>query len=162
MQAWLRRHPDLHPWIYRCSTSMQTRPLISYYRLAPLNSRLCGVRGIAYWVLTSVNGKKVTRRGREVWCVPDGHFDLSDPDILSMDGMLYWHPRKNVIPTKRFMALVKGLEDYALLDLLHQRHPGHPLVSDAVLLEMHQQGTLEAIHEWREKVIDALCAPTNP
>ena len=156
MSAWLQRHPDLHPWIYRCSMSAQTCPLLSYYRLAPLNARLCGVRGLAYWAMSSITGKRVERHGKMVQVTPDGFFDQADPEAQLFDGLTYWHPRKNIIPTKRLMALVEGLEDVAMIHLLEQKTPNHQLIQDKTLLELHQAESQAALNAWRQQMLDAL------
>jgi len=154
--AWLKRHPELHPWIYRCSMSAQTCPLLSYYRLGPLNARLCGVRGLAYWAMSSITGKRVERNGKMVTVTPDGFFDQADPEAQLFDGLTYWHPRKNIIPTKRLMALVEGLEDVAMIHLLEQKTPGHDLIKDENLMELHETESQTALDAWREQMLNAL------
>lgn len=160
MQEWLKIHPELNTWIYRCSTSAQTWPLLSYYRFAPLNSRLVGAKGIAYWVLSSMIGNKAERNGKMVQTIPDSFFDQEEPDAKSFDGLCFYHPRKNVIPTKRFMALVEGLEDYAMIDMLQKKISSSSqyaeLISDAALLKLHETGNQETVDAWREKMLDAL------
>jgi hypothetical protein len=156
MSALLKRHKDLTPWTYRCTESMQGQAL-AYFRGGPLNALLCDMDGIAYWCLSTVNGKmRQPRNGKLVWVTPDGDFDPEDPETSNLDGMVYWHPRKNVVPTRRFMALVEGLEDVAMIHALRERNPEHPLVSDAALVELYNSESLEEYGAWRDKILETL------
>ncbi len=162
VQAWLKKHPDLHPWFYRCSRGMQKMPLISYYRSGPLTARVAGVKGFALWTLSSLKGKQVMAGEQKIWHTPDGFFDLESTENGDLEGICFYHPRKNVIPTKRFMALVKGLEDYALVDILSKQLPAGSkyaeLFSDAALTKLFQQESQDAMDAWRRAMQDAILA----
>ena len=156
MRRLLAESQGLHPWIYRCSTGAQSLPLIPYYRLGPMLAKLCGVKGIAYWCAAVIYGHPSMRNGRKVTITPESHADQADPEGRWFEGVCFWHPSKILLPTRRLMALVEGLEDIAMIDALEKKSPGHPLTARETLLELHQKADGEKLAEWREKMLKTL------
>jgi len=156
ISAWLKRHPELHPWIYQCSQGMQKCPLLSYYRSGPLYCYLTGTQGIAYWTLHAMAGYRVKVGGQYIWHSPDGYFDMDSPENKTMEGLCFPDLRKNVLPTRRFMALVEGLEDYAMIQMLKKRKPNSPLISHAQLTRLVECENQSAFDQWRNAILEEL------
>jgi Concanavalin A-like lectin/glucanases superfamily/Carbohydrate family 9 binding domain-like len=162
--------PKLHPWIYRCATGMQKMPILSYYRAFPRVAYLTGTEGIAMWTLISLNGKSAKRGNKKVRLTADGIFDQDDPNGKPWDGLCYYHPRQTIRPTKRFMALVEGLEDYAMISMLairirQKQEAGRTilnnykqLISINTLRKMDKNPSEQELNSWREKMLNALVA----
>lgn len=85
-------------WAYECSTTMHTLPVLSYYRFFPWFGYHKGVDGVAIWTTIHAHGE-------------DGldHRDGYDDGATVMDS------NRGPIPTKRFEAISKGLEDVAYM-----------------------------------------------
>lgn len=85
-------------WAYECSTTMHTLPVLGYYRFFPWFGYQKGLDGVAIWTNLSSRGE-------------DGldHRDGYD------DGATVIDSNRGPIPTKRFEAVSKGLEDVAYM-----------------------------------------------
>lgn len=92
---------DCSVWTYECSYYMQTQPVLSYYRLYPMEAYTMGLDGAAVWTSGS-------RSGDDGWDSSDGYDD----------GVCWVGNDRKYVTTKRFEAFREGLEDVAYLDLL--------------------------------------------
>ncbi len=138
-------------WVYECATTMHTRPVLEYYRFFPWFGYRKGLDGVAIWASLSVHGE-------------DGldHRDGYDDGATMLDSNL------QPIPTKRFEAVSKGLEDVAYmfelkkqLERLEGKIDGaeYQQYLDLItvrLEEIVKEASQEQVDEWRISVGTAI------
>lgn len=158
-QEFIRKHPDMNHWYYRCSIA-DPLPVLDYHRMGPLAAKRYGVSGVAYWATSANRGRQFKLDGKNVYTFADSWFDIRNPDATYVHGLLFWHPQKCLIKTRRFMALTIGLEDYYLFDKL-SKMPQLPakyadLVSKETLDKLLDSGSWNIVNNWRRRAEDAL------
>ena len=130
---------------------MQTRSILSYYRLYLWEARLLGLDGAAVWCSGTPNG--------DPWDAKDGYDD----------GILKGGNAKTMVTTKRFEAFREGLEDVAYMALL-EKAANDPKTSKetagkcrslldarAELLNTESQSRID---DWRTAAVEILsCLP---
>ena len=139
-------------WSYECNLYMQTRSILSYYRLYLWEARLLGLDGAAVWCSGSPNG--------DPWDAKDGYDD----------GILWGGNAKTMVTTKRFEAFREGLEDVAYMALLEKAVNDSKtsketagkcralLDARAELLNTESQARID---EWRTAAVEILSCPSS-
>ena len=128
-------------WTYTCSVGMQAHDVLDYYRFYLWRAYMRGLDGAAMWC-------SGTRRGDDGWDSRDGYDD----------GILWYGPGKQQIPTKRFEAFREGLEDVAYMSLLEKAGGAEAkalLGAREEVIKSHDQSALDAWRLAAGRAIDA-------
>lgn len=146
------RERDCRIWAYECATTMQTRPILEYYRFFPWFGYIKKVDGVAIWTNASPQGE-------------DG-LDLRDGYD---EGAVLIGSDRAPIPTKRFEAVAEGLEDVAYmfeLDKQLKRLEGKldekemneysQLISEDKLREVMRSASQQRVDKWRLDIGSAI------
>ncbi len=141
------RDRDCTVWAYECATTMHTQPVLEYYRLFPWFGYQKKTDGVAIWTNLAMGGE-------------DG-FDFREG---YNDGATVLDSTRKPIPTKRFEAVSKGLEDVAYMyELQSQLERLEGKLSEAEmseykaligdkLSEISKSGSQELVDEWHYTV----------
>lgn len=138
-------------WVYNCSTTMQTLPVLDYYRLFPWFAYQHKLDGIAFWTVLSPHGE-------------DGldHRDGYDEGVTALDSDL------TPIPTKRLEAVSEGLEDVAYMyelegqlkrlegKLSKEEYEQYNALITTKIPEIIKASSQELVDEWRVTIGSAI------